>query len=98
MLSDRRCLDWERGPNLITEVNIEGINDKRDVDSFPRQVASLLRVVQTGVSRDELMQKAFQLGLHPMWESKDEGVGVMHIVLDEKNWRICCTYRPERIH
>jgi len=98
MLSEGRDFKWERRPNLIVEVNIIGMSDDIDIDCLPRQVAVLFRRVKLGVSRDELMQSAFQLGLSPIWESKAPEMGVMHIVIDGIAWGIGCTYRLERIH
>ncbi len=98
MLSERSDFKFVRGPNLIVEVKVVGASDASDLDSLPRPVATLLRKVKLGVSREELMQNAFRLGLSPMWEVQENGVGVMHIVVDEVSWGISCKYRFERIH
>mgnify|MGYP005996649533 CR=1 FL=1 len=98
MLSNGLDLKWESRPNIIVEVKIIGMSDDVDIESLPRQVAVLFRKVKVGVSRDELMQSAFKLGLNPIWESKPRDRGVMHIVIDDVEWGIGCTYRLERIH
>jgi len=83
------------GALLIIDMHFDG--DKKQSDT-PRPIATLFDRVQIGISRDELMQKAYQLALHPVWLEKSPGVGVMRVFYNNVTWDIECTFRKESIH